>query len=166
MPAASFCINCGSGLIETSKFCANCGHSVGRVIENESETIKTEEFPDSKKEEIHYFSWAGIIFAAVIGISAFFSVMSLPSDAGYVTFNLTVDNILNGGWYYWYTGSSALAMKFTVESGYEPNKSGMDASTFRWILWSVTSFSTAFCIGMAGPAFKNGLRKFIKDVTN
>ena len=164
MPDASFCINCGSGLIQSSKFCGKCGHPVGDIIENDLDPEKNEVLMEPKKEEINYGYWVAFAFASVIGFTAFLCVIDLPADAGYVTFNLTVDNILNGGWYTWYSGPSAFSVKLMVESGNGTGayKSGMDASTFRTILWIVTGL----CVGMAWPAFKNGLRKFIKDVTN
>ena len=164
MPDISFCINCGSGLIQSSKFCGKCGHPVGNFIENDLGAESNEVLAEPNKEEINYGYWTGLAFAAVIGFSAFLSVIDLPADAGYVTFNLTVDNILNGGWYTWYSGPSAFSVKLMVESGNGTGayKSGMDASTFRTILWIVIGL----CVGMAWPAFKNGLRKFIKDVTN
>ena len=164
MPNNSYCINCGSGLIQSSKFCGKCVHPVGDIIENDLVAETNEESVEPKKEEINYGYWVGFSFAAVIGFTAFLNVIDLPADAGYVTFNLTIDNILNGGWYTWYSGSWAFSVKVIVESGIESSlyKSGMDASTFRTILWIVTGL----CVGVAWPAFKNGLRKFIKDVTN
>ena len=93
----SFCINCGSGLIQSSKFCGKCGHPVGDIIENDLDGETNEVSVEPKKEEINYGYWVGFSFAAVIGFTAFLSVIDLPADAGYVTFNLTIDNILNGG---------------------------------------------------------------------
>ena len=160
----SFCINCGSGLIQSSKFCGKCGHPVGDIIENELDVETNEVSVEPKKQEINYGYWVGFSFAAVIGFSAVLNLINLPADAGYVTFDLTIDRILNGGWYTWYSGTWAFSVKQIVESGNGSTlyKSGMDASTFRTILWIVAGL----CVGMVWPAFKNGLRKFIKDVTN
>ncbi len=114
-----------------------------------------------EKVENDFVYWVGLFFAAVIGFTAFLSVLDLPAEATYVTFNLTLDSVFNGGWYTWYSGALAFSMKTMVDSGYGPSESGMDASTFRTILWVVIGL----CVGTAGPALKRGLRRFIKDVT-
>ena len=162
MTKNSFCINCGTGLEASSKFCGKCGHSVGGAIEIQPTDLSTNLTIDSTKTENDVLGWVGLALGLVIGVPAFLSVIDLPAEATYVTFNLTLDNILKGGWYTWYSGALAFSMKTMIDSGFGSNKSGMDASTFRTILWIVTGL----CVGMAWPAIKNGLRKFIKDVTN
>ncbi len=161
MTGNSFCINCGTALVASSKYCGNCGHLVGGEIENQIPVSSEKLTIEPTKKENQFFTWACLTFGFVVGITALISVFELPAEATYITFNLTLDKILNGGWYTWYSGTLAFSMKTMIESGVGPEKSGMDASTFRTIHWLVIGL----CVGLSWPAFKSGLRNFIKDVT-
>lgn len=158
---STFCIECGKKLAEGAKFCGSCGLSVEKPLKENFQQNDTSLSAEPATQGNDYLSWVGLGIAAVVGVSAFITIIELPSEATYVTFNMTIDNILNGGWFTWYSGGLAVSTKIMVDSGFGPSKSGMDASTFRTILWVITGL----CVGMSWPATKNGIRKFIRDVT-
>ena len=95
------------------------------------------------------YPWISLGIAAVIGIPALQSAIGMPTQAEYVTFDFTFDHVINGGWYIWYSGDSAIMAKFT-KSG------GMEASTLRLSLWFISGFS----LSLAFPALRNVLRGF------
>jgi len=161
MTGNNFCTNCGTGLVASSRYCGKCGHLVGSEIGVQIPILREKQIIKPTKKEDVFFSLAFLAFALVIGVTALISLIELPAEATYVTFNLTLDKIINGGWYTWYSGALAFSTKTMIESGYGPEKSGMDASTFRTIHWLVIGLS----VGLSWPAFKSGLRNFIKDVT-
>ena len=143
---SNFCSQCGMARTDEQLFCSNCG----RKFQDESNSTKSNESPLQPEVEISksIYPWISLGIAAVIGIPALQSAIGMPSQAEYVTFDFTVDHVINGGWYIWYSGDSAIMAKFT-KSG------GMEASTLRLILWFISGFS----LSLVAPAVKNWLRK-------
>jgi hypothetical protein len=95
------------------------------------------------------YPWISLGVAAIIGIPALQSAIGMPTQAEYVTFDFTFDKVINGGWFIWYSGDSAIMAKFT-KSG------GMEASTLRIILWFISGFSLSLAI----PALRNAFQNF------
>jgi hypothetical protein len=128
-------------------FCSNCGIK----FQDESNSTMPNELPLQPEMEISkpIYPWISLGIAAVIGIPALQSAIGMPSQAEYVTFDFTFDHVINGGWYIWYSGDSAIMAKFT-KSG------GMEASTLRLILWFISGFS----LSLAFPALRNLLQGF------
>jgi hypothetical protein len=149
-----FCTECGSQFEQDSKFCAKCGKKLN-AVETSSESplasqeTKSEPLPLLQPGEAKNNPWNWLIagIAGVIGVTALQSALSMPSQAEYVTFNLTFDNLMNGGWYTWYSGLPAMAMKL--------QGSGMDAGYLRMILWAITGFS----LSLIWPLVKASINK-------
>ena len=142
----NFCSKCGTGRSDEQLFCSNCGlkFQVDSFSANTTEKPLQPEFGNTKR----IYPWITLGIAAIIGIPALQSAIGMPSQAEYVTFDLTFDHLINGGWYIWYSGDSAIMAKFTKPGG-------MEASTLRLILWFISGFS----LSLAAPAIKNWLRK-------
>ena len=142
----NFCSQCGSARAGEQIYCPNCGRKFqdGSIPTLSKESLLQPELEISKP----IYPWISLGIAAVIGIPSLQSAIGMPSQAEYVTFDFTFDHVINGGWYIWYSGDSAIMAKFT-KSG------GMEASTLRLILWFISGFS----LSLAAPAVKNWLRK-------
>ena len=154
MSEINFCSKCGTEVKSAGNFCVACGSQLG--VESTS-ALKDPQVNSTSNvsNSISVTAWIGVAFAFIIGIPSFQSAVGMPSQAEYVTFNFTFNNLINGGWYTWYSGSSALVARLA-------DASGMEASTLRLILWFITGFS----FSLAAPALKLWIRRFVKDVTN
>lgn len=148
-----FCTECGSQVENDSKFCAKCGKRVA-AIETSSEAPPTSHDASnslfnlqSEATKNNPWSWLIAGLAAIVGLTALQSALSMSSQAEYVTFNLTFETLINGGWYTWYSGLPAMAMKL--------QGSGMDAGILRIILWAITGF----CFALIWPLVKAAINK-------
>ena len=159
-----FCTECGSQSQEDSKFCARCGTRLANVNNSSESPLTSRDITDSSLSSVEpeelkndrwnlesvvesVGTWFGAGIVGVIGVTALQSALSMPSQAEYVTFSITFDNLMNGGWYIWYSGLPAMAMKL--------QGSGMDASTLQLILWAITGFS----FSLIWPLVKTSLNK-------
>lgn len=144
---SNFCSECGSVRTDEQIFCSNCG----RKFHDESTSTSSKESPLQPEvvASKSIYPWISLGVAAIIGIPALQSAIGMPTQAEYVTFDFTFDKVINGGWYIWYSGDSAIMAKFT-KSG------GMEASTLRLILWFISGFSLSLAI----PALRNVLQNF------
>lgn len=149
MSEINFCPKCGQKRVNEGDYCVHCGSRM--KSDSEPQTLLTvhPENPESSRQ----LSWIGFGLGVIIGIPAIQSAFGMPSQAEYVTFDFTFNHFLNGGWYTWYSGDSAIMAKF-VKGG------GMSASNLRLILWFVSGLS----LSLAAPALKLWLHRFIKDV--
>ncbi|MFM1985254.1 MAG: zinc-ribbon domain [Actinomycetota bacterium] len=140
----NYCSDCGKPIVKDAFFCANCGK---KLISDDS--TQNHESPEQKNSSnVATYSWVGVGIALIIGIPAIQSAIGMPSQAEYVTFDFSINHLLNGGWYTWYSGDSAITAKF-LSGG------GMDASNFRLILWVVSGFAFSF----AAPQIKAWFRR-------
>lgn len=149
-----FCTECGSKFEESSKFCAKCGNQLRKLEshlnlpETSNINISTEANVTTNNSKSNFGVWLVVGFVGVVGITALQSVISMPSQAEYVTFSLTFDHLLNGGWYIWYSGLPAMAMKL--------QGSGMDANYLRMILWAICGFSISLIWPILKTTYKKG----------
>jgi hypothetical protein len=148
-----FCTECGSRVESDSKFCAKCGKKVS-AFETSSDSLSNSQdvpisFSNVQSEETKSNPWSWLVagVAAVVGLTALQSALSMSSQAEYVTFTLTFETLINGGWYTWYSGLPAMAMKL--------QGSGMDAGVLRIILWAITGF----CFALIWPLIKAAINK-------
>lgn len=150
---ASFCVQCGEALATDTKFCGSCGTKLGAPAKVESQNIQTTEATvnneslETYPKSAAFASWAAVAGSAVIGLTALTSALDMPSEASYVTFDLTFENLMNGGWYLWYSGLAAEAIKI-----YGPF--GMDAGVLKFILWGIAGFSFTSAWGVGQKIFK------------
>ena len=149
---SNFCAQCGAAAITDQNYCSNCG----KKFPDLSDSALKGEFPVQRKvvNSKSVYPWVCLGIAAIIGVPAMQSAFGMPTQAEYVTFDFTFDHLLNGGWYVWYSGDSAILAKFT-QSG------GMEASTLRLILWFVSGFS----ISLAFPGLRALFHRFKIDGT-
>ncbi len=142
---SNFCSQCGTARTDEQIFCSNCG----RKFHGETTSTSSKESPFHPEivASKSVYPWISLGVAAIIGFPALQSAIGMPTQAEYVTFDFTLDNMINGGWYIWYSGDSAIMAKFT-KSG------GMEASTLRLILWFISGFS----LSLAFPALRNLLQ--------
>jgi hypothetical protein len=147
---SNFCSQCGIARTDEQLFCSNCG----RKFQDESVSTISKESPLQPEIVVSksVYPWISLGVAAIIGIPALQSAIGMPTQAEYVTFDFTFDHVINGGWYIWYSGDSAIMAKFT-KSG------GMEASTLRLILWFISGFS----VSLAFPGLKKLLQSFKTD---
>ncbi len=137
-----FCTECGSQFEQNSKFCAKCGKRLAAIEAPSDSPLASQQvisapllYGQSEETKNNPWNWLVAGIAGVVGATALQSALSMPSQAEYVTLSLTFDNLMNGGWYIWYSGLPAMAMKL--------QGSGMDASVLKMILWAITGFSLA-----------------------
>ena len=140
----NYCPECGKQVLKDAVFCVSCGQ---KLISDASAQSFSSPEEISSPSGISY-SWIGVAIAVIIGIPAMQSAIGMPSQAEYVTFDFTLDHLLNGGWYVWYSGDSAIMAKFVTGGG-------MDASNLRLILWFISGFAFAF----AAPQIKAWFRR-------
>lgn len=118
---------CGASVVTSANYCSTCGSP-----QSNSEIQPPTEDSQSKRST-NIGNWIMVGLFGAIGLVALESALTMPTQAEYVTFAITFDNLMYGGWYTWYSGLSALAME--IQGG------GMKASTLRLILWATTGFS-------------------------
>jgi hypothetical protein len=149
-----FCTECGSQFEIDSKFCAKCGKKLVPV-ETSSESPLTSQhvtsdalsIPEPTETKNNPWNWIVAGIAGVVGATALQSALSMSSQAEYVTFDFSFETVMNGGWYTWYSGLPAMAMKL--------QGSGMDAGYLRMILWAITGFS----LSLIWPLVKASINK-------
>ena len=139
----NFCPECGKQILKDAVFCVSCGHNLVSEAPTEEISSSSQSSVDKGLE----YTWIGVGVAVIIGIPAMQSAIGMPSQAEYVTFDFTLNHLLYGGWYVWYSGDSAIMAKYVTGGG-------MDASNLRLILWFISGFAIAFAIPQVKAWFR------------
>ena len=174
-----FCGSCGEALLEKQKFCVSCGESakfnknpkpkethnlnelsnenLDDLLEKVAEEIVNrdvaEQFDKKEQNDETWTMGAWLRLTALLGLGypALTGAIGMPNYAEYVTFDFTVDTIINGGWLIYYWGLEAQAARYL-------DTVGLDAGVTRLILWAIVGAT----VSLSFPDFAKAIRRFIR----
>jgi hypothetical protein len=175
-----FCGSCGEALLEKQKFCVSCGESakfnknpkpqethnltelsnenlddlLDKVAEEIVNRDVAEQFDKKEQKDETWTMGAWLRLTALLGLGypALTGAFGMPNYAEYVTFDFTVDTIINGGWLIYYWGLEAQAARYL-------GTTGLDAGITRLILWAIVGAT----VSLSFPDFAKAIRRFIKS---
>ena len=173
-----FCASCGEAVLEKQKFCVSCGKSTN--LSKNSKPKESQNQIDSSGDELEGFvdeeyqkaleieyekdllsqkdekwtvgAWLRLTALLGLGYPALTGAIEMPNYAEYVTFDFTVDTIINGGWLIYYWGLEAQAARYL-------DTFGLDAGVTRLILWAIVGAT----VSLSFPDFAKAIRRFIKS---
>ena len=155
----SFCGNCGEAVLEKEKFCKSCGQRTNLSISptpEESQRVPEIEYEKNLlgQDDGKWTASAWLRLTALLGLGypALTGAIGIPNNADYVTFDFTVDTLLNGGWLTYYSGLEALAARYL-------DTPGLDAGVTRIILWAIVGAT----VSLSFPDFARAFRQFIRS---
>ena len=97
-------------------------------------------------------AWLRLTALLGLGYPALTGAIGMPNYAEYVTFDFTVDTIINGGWLIYYWGLEAQAARYL-------DTVGLDAGVTRLILWAIVGAT----VSLSFPDFAKAIRRFIRS---
>lgn len=175
-----FCGSCGEALLEKQKFCVSCGESakfnknpkpqethnlnelsnenLDDLLDKVAEEIVNRDVAEQldkkeqKDETWTMGAWLRLTALLGLGYPALTGAFGMPNYAEFVTFDFTVDTIINGGWLIYYWGLEAQTARFF-------GTTGLDAGIMRLILWAIVGAT----VSLSFPDFAKAIRRFIKS---
>ena len=154
-----FCGNCGEAVLEKEKFCKSCGQRTNLSISptpEESQRVPEIEYEKNLlgQDDGKWTASAWLRLTALLGLGypALTGAIGIPNNADYVTFDFTVDTLLNGGWLTYYSGLEALAARYL-------DTPGLNAGVTRIILWAIVGAT----VSLSFPDFARAFRQFIRS---